>query len=207
MQKKLSGKIYCFADSILLCRQLLDAGAEIIQLRAKDMDKDSFYKLAEEMKELILHHASQTLFIINDHADIALSLKTDGLHLGQDDTDYRSIIRKAPTNMIIGVSVKTVPQALDAEKNGADYVGAGAIFPTDTKKDSKIIGPQGIQKIAKAVNIPVVAIGGITLDNIAEATQCGADCFAVISAINQSNNIAKTHSLFRQQVQYNEQNK
>ncbi len=202
--RKAAGKLYCFADSVELCTRLLDGGAEIIQLRAKNLDNESFRNLAQEMQRAITHHAettgSKALLIINDRSEIALSLGADGIHLGQDDHDYHEIIKEAPSSMIVGVSVKTISQALEAQQSGATYVGAGAVFSTTTKKDTRVIGLRGLAEIVAAVDIPVVAIGGITLENIVQTARQGASYFAIISAINQATDIAEAIASFNREI-------
>ncbi len=180
--------LYCFADSVHLCRQLLAGGAQIIQLRAKGLADREFYELARQVQQVIREHPSDAKLIINDHVETAFALKTDGLHVGQDDGDFRAVIRQAPAEMLIGVSVKTVEQAKDAEDAGAAYVGAGAVFPTATKPDSRVIGLDGLSRIVQAISIPVVAIGGIDGENIALTIKAGASYCAVISAINDAEN-------------------
>ena len=187
-------ELYCFADSLPLCRQLLDAGARIIQLRAKNLDDHAFKKLALEMQALMREHPAPTSFIVNDRVEIGLEIGADGLHVGQDDADYRQVIAAAPAGMIVGVSVKTTAQALDAEKSGASYVGAGSIYPTTTKDDAELIGLATLQEIVAATSVPVVAIGGISLENIGEVARYGAHYFAVISALNQAPDIAARFS-------------
>lgn len=203
--RKAARKLYCFADSVELCTQLLNGGAEIIQLRAKELEKETFTDLAKEMQRTIRRHAeicgSNVLFIINDRAEIALSLDVDGIHLGQDDRDYHDIIREAPAHMSVGVSVKTVSQALEAQESGAAYVGAGAVFATSTKKDTRVIGLQRLHEITTVVDIPVVAIGGITLENISQTVHQGASYFAVISAINQAADIPETITSFKKEIE------
>ena len=181
--------LYCFADSLSLCRSLLDGGARIIQLRAKGLEDSVFRDLAEEMQMLIRRFPEPAVLIINDRVDIALDMQADGLHLGQDDSDYRSVIKAAPAEMIIGVSVGNTAEALAAQDAGAAYVGAGAVFPTATKSDAQLIGLEELRRIVAATRIPVVAIGGIGLANIDLVVSAGAHYFAVISDINQSADI------------------
>ncbi len=157
--------LYCFADSLSLCQRLLEGGATIIQLRAKNIDDKQFLKLARDMQQQIEKFPGSQQLIINDRVDIAFTINADGVHIGQNDLDYREVIRQAPKDMTVGVSVNTVEQAVDAEKAGADYVGAGSIFSTPTKNDAIVIGLDELQRIANTVTIPVVAIGGITLEN------------------------------------------
>lgn len=194
-------KLYCFADSLPLCRELLDGGAEIIQLRAKNLNNNEFHELARAIQQLIREHPSAAKLIINDHVETAFTLQTDGLHLGQDDEDYGAVIRHAPPEMVIGVSVKTVEQAREAEQSGAAYVGAGAVFPTATKQESRVIGLAGLKQIVQAISIPVVAIGGLNSENIAETIQAGASYCAVISAINNAENKKEAITSLQQKIQ------
>jgi thiamine-phosphate pyrophosphorylase len=166
--------LYCFADSLPLCRQLLDAGARIIQLRAKRMNDAVFRKLAEDMQAMIKACPAPAIFIVNDRVEIAFEIGADGLHVGQKDADYRQVIENAPEGMTVGVSVDTVEQALDAQKAGATYVGAGSIFPTTTKSDARLMGLDELERIVAATRLPVVAIGGIGLDNIDQVIDAGA---------------------------------
>ncbi len=193
-------EIYCFAESIPLCKALLNAGARIIQLRAKDLDDSSFKQLAIEMKQMVKASPAPTSFIINDRVHIAFEIGADGLHVGQTDEDYRKVITCAPEGMTIGVSVRTVAQALDAERCGASWVGAGSIFPTTTKDDAKLIGLETLQDIAAATSIPVVAIGGIGHDNISEVSRHGAHYFAVISELNQATDIPARFDALKQLI-------
>jgi thiamine-phosphate pyrophosphorylase len=179
--------IYCFADNLPLCRKLLEGGANIIQLRDKTANDHSFARLAKDM--LSLTKAYNAILIVNDRVDIAIGIGADGIHIGQEDEQYREVIRRVPENMIVGVSVDTVGQAIDAEKAGATYLGAGAVFPTPSKSDAVLIGLETLSDIVRRVTIPVAAIGGITLENIREVAQTGVRYFAIISAINAAENI------------------
>ena len=121
--------LYCFADSLPLCRSLLDGGARIIQLRAKGLNDSAFRELAEEMQMTIRRFPEPATLIINDRVDIALDIHADGLHLGQDDSDYRSVIKAAPPGMIIGVSVRNTVEALDAGECRGGICGSRRGFP------------------------------------------------------------------------------
>ncbi|CAN2046773.1 Thiamine-phosphate synthase [Candidatus Magnetomoraceae bacterium gMMP-1] len=188
--------IYCFADNIKLCKTLLDAGAKIIQLRDKKKNNKQFYNVASEMISLVKNY--DAVLIINDRVDIAMSLGADGIHIGQQDENYHKVIKQAPDNMIIGVSVTSVDQAIKAQNAGADYLGAGAVFPTSTKSDAHIIGVNTLREIIKAVNIPIVAIGGISLKNIKKVMKAGADYYAVISEINSAKDVsARLNDFFK----------
>ncbi|PIE65192.1 MAG: thiamine phosphate synthase [Desulfobacterales bacterium] len=188
--KQRAGELYCFADTLPLCRRLLAGGARIIQLRAKRINNDQFRDLAAAMQQLIHKSNEPAIFIVNDRVDIAFEIGADGVHIGQDDPDYKEVIAAAPVGMSVGVSVSTAAEARKAEQAGAHYVGAGAVFPTPTKDDAQLIGLDGLKKITDAVQIPVVAIGGLNLENIASVRDRGADYFAIISEINKSPDIA-----------------
>ena len=192
--------LYCFADSAILCRSLLDGGARIIQLRAKSLGDRAFRQLAEEMQAMIRSFPEPATFIINDRADIAMDIGADGLHLGQGDADYRPVIKAAPPGMIVGVSVRNTDEALDAQHAGAAYVGAGAVFPTDTKSDAHLIGLEELHRIVAVTTLPVVAIGGIGHENIDMVVEAGAHYFAIISDINQSPDISARISTLNRKI-------
>jgi thiamine-phosphate pyrophosphorylase len=162
-------------------RQLIEAGVKIIQLRAKDPDKKRFIKAAAEIQTLC--RQNQALLIINDHLDIALAINADGLHIGQDDFPVATARQLLPIGALLGVSAATVEEAKMAEAAGADYLGLGAIFPTSTKDKIETVGTQRIQQIREATHLPLVAIGGICKENIAEVLGAGADSACVISAV------------------------
>lgn len=178
-------RIYCFADTVDLCRTLLDAGARVIQLRHKTADDDAFKRLAIEMLACVCAYDNAVL-IVNDRVDIALEVGADGVHVGQEDLDFREVVRRAPSSMIVGVSARYPALARAAAAARATYVGAGAVFPTPTKPEAVVIGLKGLQAVVKAVDIPVVAIGGITYGHIRPVLETGARCCAVISGINDA---------------------
>ena len=153
-------RIYCFADTVELCRTLLDAGARVIQLRHKTAD-DAAFGRAVEMLDCVRSYEDAVL-IVNDRVDIALDIGADGIHVGQEDRDCREVVRRAPASMIVGVSARYPDVARSAAAAGATYVGAGAVFATPTKPEAVVIGLKGLQAVVAAVDIPVVAIGGIT---------------------------------------------
>ncbi len=192
--------LYCFADSLPLCKSLLDGGARIIQLRAKGLSDSRFRELAEEMQAMIRSYPEPATLIINDRAEIALDIAADGLHLGQSDSDYRRVIKAAPAEMIVGVSVLTATQAIEAQTAGATYVGAGAVFSTITKSDAQLIGLEELERIVAKTKIPVVAIGGIGYENIDQVVRAGAHYFAIISDINQSTDIPSRMSALNQKI-------
>jgi thiamine-phosphate pyrophosphorylase len=178
-------RIYCFADTVDLCRTLLDAGARVIQLRHKTADDAAFKRLAVEMLACV-RSFEDALLIVNDRVDIALEVEADGIHVGQEDLDFREVIRQVPAEMIVGVSARYPDPAQSAAAAGATYVGAGAVFATPTKPEAVVIGLKGLRAVVAAVDIPVVAIGGITHGGIRPVLATGARYCAVISGINDA---------------------
>jgi len=164
-----------------VARQVISGGARIIQLRDKITMKKKLLPLAQELKEICAEF--DVLFIINDYLDIALATGADGLHIGQEDLPVAVARKLLPVDKSLGCSVTTVAQAVKAQAEGADYIGVGAMFPTPSKEKIKVVGLKRLREVKKAVSIPIVAIGGITLDNAAEVMSAGADSIAVISAV------------------------
>lgn len=172
----------------------LKGGVTILQLREKDLDSKAFLNEALEIKDLCGSY--EVPFIINDDVDVALKCGADGVHIGQSDMALLEARKNLGKDMIIGVSVRTVNQALEAEKNGADYLGVGAVFSTSTKLDAKTVSKETVEDICQAVNIPVVAIGGIHHNNVAELKGLSLDGVAVVSALYAADDITKaTESL------------
>jgi thiamine-phosphate pyrophosphorylase len=159
----------------------LRGGATFIQLREKNLDEAAFCREAIEIKELCRGY--NVPFIINDNVDIALRADADGVHVGQSDMEALDVRAKLGPDKIIGVSARTVEQARLAEAHGADYLGVGAVFATGSKEDAKVISHETLRQICQAVNIPVVAIGGINENNIFKLKNSGISGVAVISAI------------------------
>lgn len=162
-------------------KESLDGGATFIQLREKDLDEESFLEEARELKKLCAEY--KVPFVINDNVDIALKIDADGVHVGQSDMEAGDVREKLGPDKIIGVSAQTVEQALLAEKRGADYLGVGAVFPTGSKDDADDVSHETLKAICEAVSIPVIAIGGITVDNTKKLAGTGICGIAVISAI------------------------
>lgn len=159
----------------------LKGGATFIQLREKELDEEHFLEEAKEIKELCRRY--QVPFVINDNVEIALAVDADGVHVGQSDMEAGDVRAKLGPDKIIGVSALTVEQAVMAEQNGADYLGVGAVFPTGSKADALEVSHDTLKAICKAVKIPVIAIGGISKENILELSGSGICGIAVISAI------------------------
>lgn len=191
--------IYCFADSPDIGRKLLDCGARIIQIRNKHIGDGEFLKLASEMV-LLAEKYDDAVIIVNDRVNIALEAGADGVHVGQDDMKCREVVELAGENMIVGVSADNEKEAVEAQKAGADYVGAGAVFATATKTDAPVIGIEGLNAVVRSVDIPVVAIGGISTENISLIRDSGAKYFAVLSQICDSANISEKLTEFRKLI-------
>lgn len=162
-------------------KKSLDGGASFIQLREKHLNDKDFLDEAIELQALCSKY--NVPFVINDNVEIALKINADGVHVGQSDMEAGDVRKKLGPDKIIGVSAQTVEQALLAQKHGADYLGVGAVFPTGSKDDAEDVDFNTLKAICKAVTIPVIAIGGITRENIAELRGSGICGVAVISAI------------------------
>lgn len=165
----------------------LKGGVTFVQLREKKLDEESFLQEAIEIKELCKKY--NVPFVINDNVDIAIKMDADGVHVGQSDMEAGDVRKKLGPDKIIGVSAQTVEQAILAEKHGADYLGVGAVFPTGSKDDAEDVPFETLKAICEAVTIPVIAIGGITKDNVKELAGSGICGIAVISAIFASKDI------------------
>ena len=169
--------------------EALKGGVTFLQLREKDLNTENFLQEAEEMKKLCA--AYRVPFVINDNVEIARTVGADGVHVGQDDMPAWKVREILGEDKIIGVSAQTVEQAILAEKHGADYLGVGAVFPTTSKDDAAEVSYDTLKAICEAVSIPVVAIGGITQENVVKLTGSGIDGVAVISAIYAQKDIKK----------------
>ncbi len=159
----------------------LKGGATCIQLREKALDTPSFVEEAHGIKALC--KAYGVPFIINDNVEVALAVDADGIHVGQHDMEAGSVRQRLGKGKILGVSAQTVEQALRAQARGADYLGVGAVFHTGTKPDADDVSLDTLKAICEAVDIPVVAIGGICRDNVPELAGTVIDGIAVVSAI------------------------
>jgi thiamine-phosphate pyrophosphorylase len=166
---------------------MLAGGVSVLQLRMKDRPADEFLRLALTARERTTR--AGCLFIVNDRVDIALAARADGVHLGQDDLPLEAA-RPLVGEMLIGISTHSLEQAEAAERGGADYIGFGPMFPTRTKETG--YGSRGVamlESVRRRVGIPIVAIGGITADNVARTWNSGADAAAMISYLTQSDDI------------------
>lgn len=159
----------------------LAAGVRLFQYRNKSGSRKEIYKVSLELAVIVKR--SGGIFVVNDHADIAKSVHADGVHLGQDDLPLEYARKILGGDGLIGISTHNVVQAREAEAAGADYIGFGPIFQTTSKEVGPLQGSENLRLLRHSVNIPILAIGGIRPDNLAETMQAGADGVAVISAV------------------------
>ncbi len=165
----------------------LKGGVTCVQLREKELNYTDFEEEAAEISKLCKKY--NVPLIINDNADIAVNCGADGLHIGQNDMQVNEARRRIGSDMILGVSVHSVKEAVDAVNNGADYLGVGAVFATSTKDDADSVSLVTLRDICRETNVPVVAIGGINKSNILMLRGCGADGVALVSAVFSAENI------------------
>lgn len=165
-----------------IARLAIDGGADVIQLRDKTCSLPEL--IASGKRVRVVTRRTGTLFIVNDRLDVAIACGADGVHLGQDDMRVASARAIAPLDFLIGVSVGSSNEAQRAVEDGADYVAASPVFPTAQKTDANTLcGISGIQRIRAAVDVPLIAIGGIGMHNVCDVMRAGADGVAVISAV------------------------
>ena len=184
-----------------LLEQIEDAlkgGATIVQLREKKLDEDSFVEEAVRVRDLC--HKYNVPLIINDNVDVAIKSGADGVHVGIEDAPVAEIRKRVPADFIVGATCKTVEQAKIAEAAGADYMGVGAVFPSPTKTNAVRITNEQLREIVSSVSIPVVAIGGISYDNVCEIKDSSVSGVAVVSAIFGAEDIKKATALLKERV-------
>ena len=178
----------CLHHSLLDVVQLaVQSGVTCVQLREKELDDAAFLQEALELKALCQSY--KVPFIVNDNVAVAAACHADGIHVGQHDMQAQNARARVGEGMLLGVSVQTVAQAAEAKKNGADYLGVGAVFPTSTKADADAVPYETLKAICEAVEIPVVAIGGINKENLLQLSGSGVDGVALVSAIFGSKEI------------------
>ncbi|WP_436513643.1 thiamine phosphate synthase [Clostridium thermobutyricum] len=188
-------KFYLVTDSDILrerdfyksVEEALSGGVTCVQLREKNLLGKEFLIKAKKIRELTRKY--NALFIVNDRIDIAMLSDADGVHVGQADLDILDVRKLIGSEKIVGVSASNIEEAILAEKNGADYIGVGSIFPTNTKKDAKNVYLNGLKEIKNNINIPIVAIGGIKEDNIKLIKDIGVNGYAIVSDILSAKNI------------------
>jgi len=161
--------------------KVLRSGVRWVQYREKGKSRREVYEEADRLRKLTQDF--NAVLIVNDHADIAMCVNAEGVHLGQEDLPLREARKIMGKNRIVGISTHSLEQAIEAEKGGADYIGFGPVFHTTTKDAGRPKGVSILREVKKQVNIPVIAIGGINLENIQLVLDAGADAVAVASAI------------------------
>lgn len=176
----------------------IKGGVTFVQLREKKLDEESFLDEAFEIQKLCRKY--DIPFVVNDNVEIAKEINADGVHVGQRDMGAANVRDILGDDKIIGVSVQTVEQAVLAEKQGADYLGVGAVFPTGSKADAEDVSYETLKAICEAVKIPVVAIGGISAGNVLTLKGSGISGIAVISAIFAAEDIESATKNLKQQI-------
>ncbi len=169
-----------FRDELSTVQDALEGGATAIQMRIKNAPTREMVEIGKGLRKLTDEYGA--LFFVDDRVDVALAVSADGVQVGPDDMPVPLVKEMAP-NLLIGASIYSLEEAVKAEREGADYLGAGAVFPTRTKADARYLGLDGLKTILETVKIPVVAIGGINHENVREVLRLGVDGIAVISAI------------------------
>lgn len=192
--KNISG-LYLISDTSVskgrgheeLVREGIAGGASAVQLREKWLSPRELYPIALRLREMT--RAAGVLFIINDFVELAMAVDADGVHLGQQDLPAQVARKLLGPAKLIGVSTHSLEEANVAVMDGADYIGYGPVFQTETKDAGEVKGPDGIRQVRRVVGLPIVAIGGIDADNAGSVIEAGADAVAVISAINAADDI------------------
>ena len=178
---------------------VIQGGARIIQLREKEYSGKKMYDLALKFREITTK--AGVLLIINDHVDIALAVEADGVHLGQNDFPLKVAIKIAP-ELLIGASTHSIKEAIQAQKEGADYINIGPIFPTGTKEGiERFLGPEAIAAISPEIDVPFTVMGGISESNIDQVLTNGARRVAMVTAITQAPDIAAQVKSLREKIQ------
>lgn len=183
------------ADAV---REALEGGATFVQLREKELDAALIEAEAGELKTLCREYGVP--FVLDDDVELAAHVGADGVHVGQEDMEAGRVRALLGDDAIVGVSAETVEEAVLAEKNGADYLGVGAVFPTGSKDDAVSVSLDTLKQICGAVSIPVIAIGGITKDNVAKLRGTGIAGIAVISAIFAQPDIRRAAEALKENV-------
>lgn len=169
--------------------EAIKGGVSVVQIREKTAETLDFYNLALKVKEITSKY--NVPLIINDRVDVALAIDADGVHVGQTDMPCDVTRKLIGENKILGVSASTITEAQKAQEDGADYIGTGAVFPTATKNDAPSITKEDLKNVVDSIDIPVVAIGGITLENASELNDTGIAGLSVVSAIMSADNPKK----------------
>jgi len=195
MKSKIDYSLYLCTDrsimsdaSIEECvEKSLRGGVSVVQIREKDCPGKEFLQIAKSVKEITKRY--NVPLIINDRVDVAIAVGADGVHVGQDDLPCAIVRSMVGEDMIIGVSASSLTEALKAQQDGADYIGVGAMFATDTKTDAKVVTMEELDRIRREVSIPIVVIGGINKTTLPDFIGKGIDGIAVVSAIVSQNDV------------------
>jgi thiamine-phosphate pyrophosphorylase len=183
-QKKIGAYVITSGNHIEIAERACSAGARILQYREKHAGRREMVKTAQQIRKITGKYG--TLFIVNDFIDIALIVNADGVHLGQDDIPIAAARKITPPGFMIGRSTHSLEQAIEAEKQGAAYIGSGPVFATPTKEDYIPIGIDTVKQVIETVHIPVVAIGDLNLDNISQLQKIGVKNFAMVRAFQRN---------------------
>ena len=189
---------YAARDIVSIAIDAIDAGVDVIQYREKGITKKAALKTAEKLRNLTA--GTGISFIINDDPALALAVDADGVHLGQDDIPVHVARRILGEDKIIGLSTHSYKEAMEAESPDINYIGFGPIFKSGTKMVTAPLGPEAISLVKSAISIPIIAIGGISDENIADVIRYGADGAAVISSILSSSDIKKSVRNFKEKI-------
>lgn len=205
-KKKIDYSLYVVTDRSLMKSKSVEesvekailGGAGVIQLREKDITSRQFYETALKVK--VVCDRLEAVFLINDRLDIAMAVDADGVHLGQKDLPVDVARKILGSGKIIGASTATVEEAKEAERLGADYIGVGAMFSTETKKDTRSVSPELLKEICSSINIPAVAIGGLKLEKIKALKDTGVSGAAVVSAVVAQEDIKKAAEAMKKEI-------
>ena len=174
-------------DAARVVEQMVEGGVDLIQLRGKNKSIRELMELSAELHELTAQ--SSAPLIVNDHAQIAVGVPIEGVHVGQDDDSVEVVRQKVVRDILVGKSTHSLHQARAAEREGADYIGFGPIFATPTKPDYAPIGLEDISRLHAEVNLPIFCIGGINIDNLQSVIDAGAKRVVMVSALLKAHNI------------------
>lgn len=206
MKKKIDYSLYVVTDRSLMKSKSVEecvekailGGAGVIQLREKDITSRQFYETALKVKAICDRLGA--VFVINDRLDIAMAVDADGVHLGQKDLPVDVARKILGSDKIIGASTATVEEAKEAERLGADYIGVGAMFSTETKKDTRSVSSELLKEICSSISIPAVAIGGLKLEKIKALKDTGVSGAAVVSAVVAQEDIKKSAEAMKKEI-------
>lgn len=206
-KKKADYTLYLCTDRDLMSTETIEeaveqailGGCTMIQLREKECSSRDFYETACNVKKITDKY--NIPFIINDRIDIAMAVNADGIHVGQSDLPADMVRKLLGDDKIVGVSARTVEEAEQAQKDGADYVGVGAMYATNTKKDAKPVSVKELKNIRERIAIPIVVIGGITKERVKDFKGIGVNGLAVVSAIIAKKDIREAAADLRREFE------